>query len=78
MKNKRAIFELTGRVLHALLVLLLSFLLFRVVWYAFSLLANDTQPGQPKVHIQDSVADEKPGPQDIVSMRHAFLGDVGP
>ena len=41
MWSKGGIFELTSRLLHALLVLLLSFLLFRAVWFAFSLLAND-------------------------------------
>lgn len=81
MRSKRVIVELTGRLLHALLVLFLSFLLVRAVWYAFSLLANDLKdvpPGMPQTRVQNSNEDERPSPQDIVSLRYGVNATEDP
>jgi hypothetical protein len=53
------------RVAHALLVLALSALLVRTVWYAFALLWADQHPQHASETIVDSNP-RKPSPQEIV------------
>ncbi|KAF2679194.1 hypothetical protein K458DRAFT_394102 [Lentithecium fluviatile CBS 122367] len=70
MRRKRLIVDILGRVLHALLVLVLSYLLFRAVYYAFSLLANEPPPGTPRP--QEVTVDNKPSPQEIAESLNTY------
>lgn len=75
MKRSRLIIAIIGRILHALLVLVLSYLLFQAVYYAFSLLANELPPGMPRTQDLD-VVDDKPSPQEIVCIPFRDARDV--
>ncbi|KAF2030953.1 hypothetical protein EK21DRAFT_88479 [Setomelanomma holmii] len=58
------------RVAHALLVLILSLLLVRTVWYGFSLLWAEQHPPPPRE--KAAAAPRKPLPQDIAASMNTF------
>lgn len=57
--------KLLYRVAHMLLVIGLSALLIRTVWYAFALLWTDLHPEAPSNNDVDAIL-RKPSPQEIV------------